>query len=105
MVFVYSYTVIWCGVFTEACLMFSVFDWAILSFRFHSSAHPLLPFALLTVLMTPSGLTLTYFLRPLPIINPQDQIPLHPQQRFLIGRFVFHFDHSVSLYLLYYLLL
>lgn len=89
----------------QACVMISVFDWAILSFRFHSSAHLLLPFALLTVLMTPSGLTLTYFLRPLPIINPQDQTPLHPHQRFLTGRFVFHFDHSVSLYLLYYAVL
>lgn len=55
---------------------------------FRSLARPSLPSALLSLTLAPSGLSLSYFLRPHPIVAPLDPpLPL-PHQRFLAGRFV-----------------
>lgn len=58
-------------------------------FRSLAHAHPLVPFALLSLTLAPSsGLSLSYFLRPPHLTTPPDPTPPHPHQRFLTGRFV-----------------
>lgn len=56
---------------------------------FRSLARPSLPSALLSLTLAPSGLSLSYFLRPHPITAPLDPTHPLPHPRFLAGRFVF----------------
>lgn len=58
-------------------------------FRSLAHAHPSVPSALLSHTLAPSGLFLSYFLRPPHLTTPLDPTPPHPHQRFLAGRFVF----------------
>lgn len=58
---------------------------SILSLSFRSLARPSLPSALLSLTLAPSGLSLSYFLRPHPLTAPLD--PTHPLPH-LAGRFV-----------------
>lgn len=67
-------------------------------FRSLAHAHPLVPFALLSLTLAPSsGLSLLYFLRPPHLNTPLDPTPPHPHQRFLAGRFVFICNFTLAL--------
>lgn len=72
-------------------------------FRSLAHVHPSVPFALLSLTLAPSGLSLSYFLRPPHLTTLLYPTTPHPQQRFQAGRFVFICNFWVSVLLLYFL--
>lgn len=73
-------------------------------FRSLAHAHPSVPFALLSLTLAPSGLSLSYFLRPPHLTTPLDPTPPHPHQRFLAGRFVFVCNFTFGFLLFFFFL-